>query len=543
MNSVKHSFVQLNLRFKIKDLLIVFGVLCCLVIPLAFVSHSLEFRLDTDYNVVIPMAHYAINAIRDPSNFLYWNSYVGLGIPVLGDPSSLLFSPYLLPLFLLFGADMGLRLSIVCTIFLSATTMWILLRSLQISSKISQWGSLLYATSGALAAMVASGHIEKFPSYAIAPILFLLLWKKPFQFANGGLTGILLTSLYFSDDFYAIWFFSLFWLVFRLYDIVSGKMGFADLCKEGICVFGSFFIFSSPKLILFFRDVWPYMNRLSYIDPFAGSIHAFFLPLQFVIPWQVPFYDDQLTLKRFIGFRYNWYEYYAFITPLVFIPLFWIKDVWKKPIVRYGVLAIVMASLYLAVMYPYSPFYWIFRYVPLTRTFRVPQRIAVPLLVPLIVMIAYCIESILKRFAKKRIFIVFGICGLSIIWTFAIAFSTIRSTFVPLRVTEKKIAAKLRAYDGGNYYVVNFSCCMQPFLLDQNIPILNYYYGWTPIYAPIFTNLKYGGYNFTTLRTIRPSYIIADVLHDFSVYTYYEVIREGGLRIWKTDNPTVLPTL
>ncbi len=526
------------MKFKLfltdRSYLPVFVVALLLIVLLAIFTWNLSFRLDTDYNVVLPMAQFAINAFTNPQKFLIRNPYIGLGVPVLGDPSSLVFSPWYMPIFLLFGADIGLRAIIALTVIVSGWSMWVFLSSLGLDKRIVIWGSMLYETSGAFAAIVASGHIEKFASYAVTPLAFFYIWKPKMRMVERISLGLLMTCMYLSDDFYTPWFLGIFFLSHALYKI---KGIFMDL----LVIYGTFFAFSLPKLIPFVRDVLPYFDRRSFINPYEGSIQALLLPLTYMVPWQVTFYDRPF-FQRLLGFHYNWYEYYAFITPIAFIPLIKLRGVLHKIQVKWIFVALLVGASYISLQYPYSPFYWIFQAFPFMQTFRVPQRIVVPLLVPVIALLCYCADYWIKE--KKQVQTLLRIILFSsVMWTFIVAMATMRSAFAPKRVVEKSVAQELRLRDTGNYYVANFVCCMQPFLLDESIPILNYYYGWTPSYAPRFTNTAGDQFDFSPFRLMRPSYIIAEKKETFIEFGYRQYFEKGNIQVWKSEEPTIFPTL
>lgn len=525
-----------------KNVFPVFGLLCLLVLVVGISTRSYYFRLDTDYNVVIPMAEFAIQAVKNPSVFLTWNPYIGLGRPVLGDPSSLLFSPWFMPWFLLFGSVNGLRVIMALTVLSSGFTMWMFLSTFTFHTRIVQWGALLYGTSGALAAMFASGHIEKFPTYALSPIVFYLMLKKSFMVSRSLLVGLIYATLFFSVDFYGIWFFSLFWIVFRIYDVIVKKRTIFHVCLEGISIYGMFVIVSLPKLIPFIRDVLPHFDRQLTINPYMGSVHAWFLPLSYIIPWQVMFYDRPF-LQKILGFRFNWYEYYAFITPISFVPLIAIRSVLKKPIVIYVLLSLMLGAFYLSLTYAYSPFYYLFHAIPFARSFRVPQRIVVPLLVPLILLLSICFNELLKRYKTMKHVLLFVICFSSLAWTFSMSYQTMKTAFSPNRTIEESVAQEIRKKDSGSFFVVNFACCMQPYLLAHSIPILNYYYGWTPVGAPTFKTPNGEQNDYSSFTYMMPTYIIADSTEDFSEFGYGVHITNQHIRVWKTDHPTIVPSL
>ncbi len=512
-----------------------------LIIPLWFATRHLFFRLDTDYNVVLPMAAFALRAYIHPIPYFYWNPQIGLGVPVLGDPSFVL-SPFYMPFFFLFGPDNGLRALIAVTIIGSGLSMWYFLSSFKLRTTAIVWGAILYEFSGALAAMIAAGHVEKLAGYAIGPIVFLYFFKKRMKPYEAATLGIIYACLFLTVDLYSIWFFSLFYMISAAYRVITRNTKLREIVFEIIYIYGFFAAFALSKLLPFFRDVVPHINRLQTIDTFAGSIHAWLLPLSFLIPWQVVFYDRP-SLQRIIGFHYNWYEYYAFITPFAVIPLLFIQKVWKSYAVRLAIIFIFTAALYIALRYPYSPFYWLFHAFTLARMFRVPQRVVVPLMIPVIMIIASCADYMIRKGSNivKR-YLVLSIIA-SIIWLFIMNFKTIRGTFEPFRTNESTIAQELRKRDSSNFFVLNFACCMQTFLLRESIPILNYYYGWTPTYTPRFTDPITGTINFRELTVVRPSYIIADKSKSFAPYGYSLYFGRGNVEVWRTDTPTIFPSL
>ncbi|HUD19663.1 MAG TPA: hypothetical protein VMR81_04435 [Patescibacteria group bacterium] len=529
------------MRLTNRSYLPVLFVAILLIIPLWVVTRHLSFRLDTDYNVILPMATFALRAYTHPFPYLSWNPNIGLGIPALGD-SSFMLSPFYMPLFFLFGPDNGLRVLIAVTIIGSGLSMWYFLSSFKLRPWAIAWGAILYEFSGALAAMIAAGHVEKFAGYAIGPVVFLYFFRKRMKPVEAATVGIIYACILLTADFYSLWFFSLFYVVSAAYRIITKNSKLKEIIQEILYIYGFFVAFALSKLLPFIRDVIPHINRLQTIDPYAGSIHAWLLPLSFLIPWQVEFYDRP-TLQRIIGFHYNWYEYYAFITPFAVIPLLYIQKVWKSYPVRLAVIFVITAACYISLRYPYSPFYWLFHNITLVRMFRVPQRVVVPLMIPVVMVITFCADyMIVKGSNVVKRYLVLCLIG-SVVWLFVMNFNTIKGTFEPFRSNESAIAHELRRRDGSNFFVANFVCCMQPFLLRESIPILNYYYGWTPTYTPRFADPITGKNNFRELTVMRPSYIIADKNESFTQYGYELYFGGGNVEVWRTDTPTIIPSL
>lgn len=525
--------------FQKHNYLFVFLFSLVFLVILGLGTWKTSFRLDTDYDLVLPVAQFAINAVTKPQQFLVWNPYIGLGIPVLGDPNSFALSPWYVPVFLLFGANWGIRVIIAISFLIAGHSMWLLLSSLKIHKKLSIWGASLYQTSGALAALVASGHVEKLASYAVSPYVFYFMWKQKMTGLHMTITGLLLASMYLTNDLYTPWFLSIFFVAFSLYNLWSKKKTFKTVAGEFLGIYGAWLGFSIFKIAFFIRDILPYFDRLSSVNAFDGSIHAWFLPLSYLVPWQVAFYDRP-TFQRLLQFRFNWYEYYAFITPFPFIFFLAIRKVIKKQYVLYGLIAIVVSLLYISLKFPYSPFYYLLHGISFFRSFRVPQRVVMTLLIPLIVMFVYCADAWIR---EKKYAIVWMLCMMTLLWTIPVSFSTMKTAFAPFRSDEYYVASQLRARDKGTFFVANFVCCIQNFLIQKEIPIINFYYGWVPTYAPRFSSPLGDRPDFTKFSYIRPSYIIADKKESFAQFGYVPYFDRAHIQVWKVDKPTIYPTL
>ncbi|MBI3577696.1 hypothetical protein HY086_06690 [Candidatus Gottesmanbacteria bacterium] len=457
---------------------------------LIFLTWNQSFRLDTDYD----------------SNFSMVGRYV------LGDPLSPMLNPlYSVPV-LIFGTEYGFRITIALVIMFSSLTMWLLLRNLRVTPTVRMWGSLLYATAGTLVARIAAGHIEKVLSYPLVPIFFLALLQK-----RGILAGVIAAAAFLSGDVYLAWFF----FVFGMAALAWRMWTLREIALSAI----SFLLFSSPKLIPFLVAVQPTMERFFPIHYSDGSIHAFLAPFAFFIPFQTSFYDRPF-LQRLLGFHFNWYEYFAFLSPLPLVFLFQ-KKIWKERIIQFLLFLFCIGALYLALAYPYSPFYWLFRFVPSLQVFRVPQRILFPLTTVVVVLFALAADR-WRRFAVP-------LMAGSLLWTSAIFTKTFTASFESPRVLEKQVAAELRKRDNSSFAVANFVCCIQTFLIAEKISILNYYYGWRPKGSPNFIRADGNGFDYSPLATVQPKYIIGKSSDDFTQYGYNPFFAEGSIHVWQNQ--------
>ena len=514
-----------------------------LVGPVFWQARNLTFRLNTDYDTVLPIFHYVVRSVREGRGFPLRNPYIGTGVSVIGEPLSAILNPLLAVPILALGVEQGLRLTFALVVFASGVSMWVFLMTLGVNGPARLWGAVLYQTSGALSGRMPPGQIETVLAYPLIPLFFSTLVvpvMKRRQLLNASLAAALVV---FSGDFYTLWFLSIFFAVTKIYYLVTRQQTLMRAAMESFVVFVLFLIFSSVKLVPFLFEVLPNIERFRIINPYLGSIHAFLSFLPFMVPYRIGFYDRPI-FRWIFGFHYNWYEYYAFISMLPLLFLIKIKSVVSQ---KYTMLLLVLLGigvLYSALKYPYSPFYWLFHWVPAFGTFRVPQRIFTPMTTILIGLLAICAERWLhtkKSLGEKNIII--GIFILSVIWVGTVGWQTLLMSFEPPRTAEAHLVRTLREKDQGVFFVAAFSCCMQTFLVSEGIPILNYYYGWRLKGMPNFTAADGEQSDFSELRTMRPTYIIAPKAMDFALYSYRQFIEEGNNMVWKTETPNIFPTL
>ncbi len=513
-----------------------------IAVPPLVVTRHWSFRLDTDYDMLLSALRFLEELFRDLQRFLFWNPYIGTGIPNLGDLGSVVWSPYYIVPVWLFGAAGGVKFMILFAICVSGLSMWLLLKSLRVSPVIRIWGSWLSMASGVVAASLAAGHVAKLFSYGLVPVFLAVSIKKTLSFFHVLIAAFLVTVMMLATDFYVPSFLLLFYFVVRMYYAMQYKREWRRVLSSIFMFYGWVFLMIAPKLFFIVRDVAPRFHRYFTSYPFAGSIHAIVFPLLYVMPLQVSFYDRPF-FQRLLGFQYNWYEYYAFISPLPFIALGHMKSIVKRDEVKLFIILIAVGMLYGALKFPYSPFYWLFRMVPALHMFRVPSRIATPLTPIVIALCALCLD-VWHRKNKSRLsrFALYFVFGGSVLWSSFITQASIIRAFEKPRVTEESVAKELRKLDRSQYFVVNAVCCMQTFLVKERIPILNYYHVWRTDDTPNFLDAE-NHFRHDTLRMVRPTYIIAYANDSFEQYGFRRLFTKGTITVWKTDDPTIVPQL
>ncbi|MEK9143477.1 MAG: hypothetical protein AAB481_02530 [Patescibacteria group bacterium] len=389
------------------------------------------FRLDSDYDSNFPIISYVVDTIRNEKRLPFWNPYVTMGISVFGDPlSGVTYLPYILPM-LVFGVPEGLWVVIGIHAFLAGVFMWMFLRE----SKFSLWGGMLYMGSGAFAARVAAGHIEKVLSYPWYPLFLLFLFRQ-----QAPAIGVIMGIVFLTGDVYGLLFMGIF---YGVVGVIRGIRGIGGMMV-------GFAVVAAIKLVPFIRDVMPVMERFSSFDAARGSIPVWLSWLPFIMPWGVEFYDRPIV-QRLFGFWYNWYEYYAFIgLPVVF--LVWLPRIIKRREVKILLILLAVGITYAARGYVYSPWYGL---APVLEWFRVPHRMYGALTS---IVVALIVTSLKKNTSWVLLW------GMLFV-TFLVSGYQMTRAFEPPR-----------------------TCCTQLHRIREKVRIIDYYYGWLP--KPLWENQK-----------------------------------------------------
>lgn len=388
------------------------------------------FRLDSDYDSNFPIIAYVVDTIRHEGRFPLRNPLVGSGISVLGDPlSGVTYLPYLLPM-LVFGVPDGWWIVVWLHAFGAGIAMWLLLRSMRVSAKLSVWGGLLYMGSGAFAARVAAGHVEKVLSYPWYPVFLFFLLRR------SALSGAVAGVFWLTGDVYGLLFLTIF-------SVVIGVIGEIRGIRESARIAVAFFLVAAVKLVPFLREVAPVMERFGVFDPVRGSLDIWWSWIPFVMPIGVEFYDRPF-FQRLFGFWYNWYEYYAFIgLPIVFVLGF--PKVIKRREARILALLFAVGIAFIARGSVYSPFYGLALLFP---WFRTPQRMYGAITSVIVVLIVLCAKRVKKPAVLGGMLVVtFLVSG----WQMTNALKT------PTNVRDSQL-----------------------YRIREKQVILDYYYGWKP---------------------------------------------------------------
>ncbi len=511
-------------------------IVCCsallFVVPVLTTVKNLYLRLDTDYDAHLPVYEYIVSEIRINHRIPSVNPYIATGLPTFGDPLSQIFNPlFMVPLVLL-GVEQGMRIVFIVIVLLSGVSMWWFLTGFGIRGWPRMWGAILYEVSGTISARIAAGHVEKFFSFVFIPLFFWSTLQKDISKKKIIVASFAIAGLFYSGDFYSIWMVFLLFACVRVFWLVRKKttIGSETLFVILVVSFSSLIVL--PKLIPFLQ-IHNSIERFFPIHPIDGSIHFFLTPLAYIIPVGSFFYDRPF-FQRTLGFYYNWYEYFNFISPIAFILLFSIGRV-KKEFVSLLLLLLFIGSLYVSMKFPYSPFYWLVRFIPTLGVFRVPQRMLLVLTPLVILLLVLCAASWQK--GVKAQWVLFLIFASSIIWSAVVSQRIIFGSFEHERTQEQFVAQELRRRDPSNFYVASF-IGRQLFLMREHIANINYYYAWRPKDTPNFIS-PYSD----PFVLVRPKYIIAPLKLNFFQYSYRPFFETPIAQVWTTDTPTITPKI
>lgn len=515
--------------------LIVLG--CIFVLPVFWITRHLDLRLDSDYDYVRSTYTFLVDSIRTHHSYPNVNPYIGTGIPVIGDPLLPIFYPPVLLFLLTFGVSWGIRFLFLFSVIFSGIAMWVFLRTLGIRGSVGMWGAMMYEISGGIAARFAAGHMEKIYSYPLFPLFFATTMSNKLSEVRVAGIAVVISTIFFTGDIYALWYIAIFYIIIRGYFVITKLTSILNEIHFGLYLSFLTLLITLPKTYPMVRDVLPVFSRYYDPDPYAGSIHWFLSFLPFTMPLKMTFYDRP-SLQRWLGFYYNWYEYYVFICPIPFLLLLTIKKSLKNSQVRLLIVLIIVGFLFASTKYHYSPFYWLNQWLPFLHMFRVPQRIFLPLTSLVLGLLAFAAT---EWKAKKKRYFLNIIFVSSFLWVFFTNQQTLFLAFESPRTGDQQVVEKLRQTDPSDFFVANFSCCFQTYLVQQHIPIINYYYPWLSKKSPRFIDATGTKTDFRLLQAIRPKYIIAARQFNFAQYFYVPIMGNNKDTIWKTDYPTVFP--
>lgn len=522
------------LMLKIKknwDIITVVVTLFSAVLIYQIFTSSLMFKLESDYDSNLPIYAYIFQTIKEKHYFPLTNPFIGDGLPVLGDPLSAILHPLAFFSFIIGGLNTGMRIIIYSSMILSASAMYLLLKKIKYPPIICIWGSLIYAFSGGLASRIFAGHIEKILSYPVFPVVFYLATIRKWNYFNSILVGICFSLIFLSGDIYSIYLLLILITPIRFYFLITGRKELLEQTKKYISALVIFLLLSSIKIINFILFVKPNLLRYFFIDPVAGSINPFFAWIPYIIP-EPSLFSNTSLLNTFFKMDYNWHEYYLFIgiIPLIFCLIAIIID--RKRNFLY-IIMLILGLFYVGLNFNFSPFFWINKINPLFDNFRVPTRMLF-VMTPIIIFLASGgIYAIYKKSGKRARYIIIAALVLDcafVIFQFSKIFVT---SLEPVRQANIQLIRKLKSKDHTSFDTASFTCCYQLYLIQNNIKVINYYYGWRMKKGhPNYLTYDSKYFDISQLWGIRPKYLFTGIDTQFKTYDYTLFLSNSNTYIW-----------
>lgn len=513
------------------DIIAIVVILFSAIIIYQIFTSSLMFKLESDYDSNLPIYAYIFQTIKEKHYFPLTNPFIGDGFPVLGDPSSAILHPLAFLSFIIGGLNTGTRIIIYSSMTLSALTMYIVLKKIKYPPVIRIWAPLIYAFGGGLASRIFAGHLEKILSYPVFPVVLYLATAKKLNYLNSIILGICFSLIFLSGDIYSFYLLLILITPIRFYFLITSRKELVEQTRKYFTALAIFLLLSSIKIINFILFVKPNLLRYFFIDPVAGSINPFYAWILYIIP--VPsLFSNASFLNTFFKMDYNWHEYYLFIgfIPLIFCIRAFFTD--KKRNLPY-IIMFILGLFYVGLNFNFSPFFWINKINPLSDNFRVPARMLF-VMTPIIIFLASSgIYAVYKKSGKITKYIIIAALALDcafVIFQFSKNFMV---SLEPVRQENIQLIQKLKSKDHTSFDTASFTCCYQLYLIQNNIKVINYYYGWRMKKGhPNYMTYDSKYFDISQLWGIRPKYLFTGTDNQFKTYDYTLFLSNSNTYIW-----------
>jgi hypothetical protein len=364
--------------------------------------------------IYYPLKSLAIDQIKH-FQLPLWNPNAFSGNTLLGTYQSAIFHP-LSWLFLLIPQIDAWSIIIMLQPILTATFMYMFLRSLSLSRRSSVFGSLGFAFSNFLIVWWEESFMSGYGAMAL-PLLLLGIElirqnhiRKGFIVIVGGVVWCIVSGWVQMSVYVSV--FVTIWTLYRLYDksISYKKVG---LIFFAVCIG---ILISGVQLI-------PGLE--AYIYSARGTTTAKYLFDSYLLKWP---YISTLLAPDFFGnpATYNYFGqgfYYEQIAYIGLIPLIFVLYslfTRKKEIKESFWLISTIVFLSLGFSLPTS---WLFYnlHIPLLSV-MIPSRIFFLSLFSSCVLSAYCMDALFKNISVKRITLIIFVCMISfgVLWTYVL---------------------------------------------------------------------------------------------------------------------------
>ncbi|OGO15136.1 MAG: hypothetical protein A2Z14_18120 [Chloroflexi bacterium RBG_16_48_8] len=330
------------------------------------------------------------------TDFPLWNPVLGTGRSLIADPFIFFFNPFLSLPMAIFGVINGSKVVVLLNFFMAGLGMWFLGRELKFGQLTRLWCSLLYMMSGAIPAHLNAGHIQ---------LAFALGWL-PWSIAGmlwvinrSSLASVLLASLA-----QALFFFTgnLYYQIYAFFCLLILSFGFAFDWKQ------FHFKWEIAKRILLMAFISLGLISIQFLPELASISDV--RNLGGYLPDETEYYGSQRPENALVNYFVSDMEFYRnptldkapypqesyrYIGVMPFLLLFFLIPAYqrghKKEILVFGLCFFLMLAW---TDIRFSFIKTIYNVLPFLNQFRWPGRALSVGALFLIVLSAYCLDSL-----------------------------------------------------------------------------------------------------------------------------------------------------
>ncbi|MGH7814722.1 MAG: hypothetical protein ACREQI_12060 [Candidatus Binataceae bacterium] len=337
-----------------------------------------------DWDLFLELAWVPFHTITQFHQFPLWDPYKCGGMPMLGNPSSAIITPFMLPV-LLFGPVIGLRLSVIAHSAIAFGGAYFLARVLRISELGAVACAGTFAGSSWYFLHAIMGHLNFLPCayipWAVA-LLFLSVERR--RLTPAVLGGLMVALMLTEGGVYPFLFTCVTLAVLAPAIAVQRRSAFPFLPLLAMAMFT--IGFGATKLL----PGLAFTGMHARLTPPAEAAHI----LRFIR--LALFHRNQYPRLHFAGMNTPLFDYGAYLG-VIFGALAFVGLVWRfRDSLMWLILALVVLSIADGYFGPYSPWV-ILHHLPFFASARFPERWVIPFTLPAGVMAGLGTDVIRKR--------------------------------------------------------------------------------------------------------------------------------------------------
>jgi hypothetical protein len=372
------------------------------------------------------------NELLSSGRLLTWYSVAYDGMPLLGHPLTHVFYPILTLPIITMGVETGLRIAYASSLLLAAAGMYSLARVLGARPIISSTVGMLFVMSGTLTARIIAGQVERVLAIPLIPWVFvaIILAGRSQTTRLAGLwamlAGLLTGLVFLAGDSYLLLF--LLVTIPPVLCVIAKSQGIQQSTRRFLlaifCWLTGVLVATSAKLLAGLDLV---SSSPRSVDPFLASqdwywsvMHLVypFLASGPILPGQAPPEQTYAQIPGPVADYYFWeFTQYIGVIPVIIAIwttlLFLLSVIKRNPAFR-GIcrgreitallIIFLIAALWLADGYPYSPFHWLYLFFPPLQQFRVPSRALMQTAPAALSLAAIGFETLFRLAERKKWF-------------------------------------------------------------------------------------------------------------------------------------------